>query len=162
MDTAITDPNSIEKTQGQKLRALRRDRDKTCQEMSDLLGISKSGYEKKEEAVNFESKTITQLSDILDVGEDYFSLNLTPDMYDRYEECKLLFFSFIRLKKDRRDWLLDLLNGGEMLEKLRAKDLGEKTFINGIISTKRQIRLAARKAAATSTGTEKNTADRIQ
>jgi transcriptional regulator with XRE-family HTH domain len=163
MDTATEAPNSTEKTQGQKLRALRRQRNKTPQEMSVLLGISKSGYEKKEESEgNFESKTIIQLSEILDVGEDYFWLNLSPTMYDNFEECKLLFYSFIKLKKEKRDWLMEWFHGAELAEKLGAKDLDREAFNNGIISKKRRERLEARKIAANSTSLEKNFSDKMQ
>jgi DNA-binding XRE family transcriptional regulator len=46
-----------EKTLGQKLRSLRRHREKTPQQLADLLEISRSGYNKKEDGEgNFEAK----------------------------------------------------------------------------------------------------------
>lgn len=142
-----------EKTQGQKLRALRRHRKKTAQQMADLLGITKSGYDKKEDGIgNFEAKTINQLSDILDVGEDYFWLNLSPEMYDRFEESKPLIYSFVRLEKVKRDLLLSWLMGAEMLEKMAGKDPEHEAFNDGVISKKRQARLASRNSVKNSTG----------
>lgn len=151
----MDDLDFTKKNQGQKLRALRRHRDKTSQEMSDLLGISKSGYDKKEiDEGNFEAKTITQLSEILDVGEDYFWLNLSPEMYDIYEESKLLIYSIIKLKKEKRDWLMELLHGAELVEKLGARDHNREAFVNGIISNKRRASLTARKNATNSISQE--------
>jgi transcriptional regulator with XRE-family HTH domain len=140
-----------EKTLGQKLRSLRRHREKTPQQLADLLEISRSGYNKKEDGEgNFEAKTITQLSEFLDVGEDYFWLNLSPEMYDLFEESKLLIYSFVKLEKKKRDWLLELLNGAELVEKIGAKDPEREAFNSGVISKKRQARLAARNSAKNS------------
>jgi transcriptional regulator with XRE-family HTH domain len=130
----MPDFESKKKTTGEKLQALRRHRNLSCEKMAAIMGITKSGYLKKEDAdTNFEQNTIIVLSEILEVGPDYFFLELSPEDYDNYKETKPLFYEFIHLTADQKYWLIDMLKGAKIIRNLREHSADQARFTNSIL-----------------------------
>jgi len=107
--------------------------------MMAAMGISKSSYDEKENLKNdnLTAETIFKLSSVLEVGEDYFFMDLTPEEYDEYDKNKIEVFLFSKLDETRRGFVREVMTGLEFGQKSVNKEDYYPEFLKRLIRNKK-------------------------
>ncbi len=129
-------------TLGMRLRAMRKHRKKDVKFMMAALGISKGSYDAKEreDNDNLNAETIMKLSNALNVGGDYFFLNLTPEEYDIYNKNKTEIFLFSKLDDLRRGMVREMMAGLEFGQRILNKESVNQDFFKRLIRDEDRIK----------------------